>query len=72
MKKTLTLAFFAAVCAAGTVVAAKIQGDPEWALNDNTKVTGTATFVKNTYCPGANSFQCAVNLDGSGQIIRKS
>jgi len=73
MKKTLSLAFLAALCAIGTAFASKIVDvDPDWMLNDDTIVTGTAARIKTLYCPGANVIQCAVNMDGTGTIIRKN
>ncbi|MBW8687558.1 hypothetical protein [Chitinophaga rhizophila] len=72
MKKTLTLAFFAAVCAAGTAVAGKMQQDTQWLLNDDSIVTGTSAQIKILYCIGANNVQCAVSLTGITTIIRKS
>ncbi|ACU62986.1 hypothetical protein [Chitinophaga pinensis] len=72
MKKTLSLAFFAALCAAGTAFAGKLQADTEWLLNDGSVVTGTSTEVKIIYCGAANTVQCAVSLTGPTTIIRKS
>jgi len=71
MKKTLSLAFLAALCAIGTAFASKIKADPQWILNDDTIVTGPSATIKILYCPGANVLQCAINMDGSGTIIRK-
>ncbi|TWV99191.1 hypothetical protein [Chitinophaga pinensis] len=72
MKKTLSLAFFAALCAAGTAFAGKLKEDTQWLLNDDTVVTGTSQEVKVLYCGGANAIQCAVSLTGPTTIIRKS
>jgi hypothetical protein len=72
MKKTLSLAFFAALCAAGTAFANKLDEDTQWMLNDDTIVTGTSTRIKTLYCPGPNNVQCAVSLDGNVTIVRKT
>jgi hypothetical protein len=72
MKKTLSLAFFAALCAAGTAFASKLQEDTQWLLNDDSVVTGTAAEVKIRYCAGGNNVQCAVSLTGTTTIIRRS
>jgi hypothetical protein len=74
MKKTLSLAFFAAVCAAGSAFAGKMKADadPQWLLNDDTIVTGTTTQIKLLYCPGPNNVICAVSLDGKSTIVRKT
>jgi hypothetical protein len=72
MKKTLSLAFFAALCAAGSAFAGKLDADPQWMLNDDTIVTGTSTQIKVLYCPGPNNVQCAVSLDGNVTIVRKT
>lgn len=72
MKKTLSLAFFAALCAVGTAFAGKLQEDTQWLLNDDSVVYGTVAQVKILYCTGANNVQCAVSLTGTTTIIRKS
>ena len=72
MKKTLSLAFFAALCAVGTAFASKLEEDTQWLLNDDTVVTGTIQQIKVLYCGAANNIQCAVSLTGPTTIIRKS
>lgn len=72
MKKTLSLAFFAALCAVGTAVAGKMDEDPQWLLNDDTIVTGTSSRIKVLYCPGPNNLICAISLDGNTYIVRKT
>jgi hypothetical protein len=72
MKKTLSLAFFAAVLAAGSAFAGKIKADPEWLLWNDVIITGTSAQIKLYYCTGPNNNLCAVSLDGNATIIRRT
>lgn len=71
MKKTLSITFAAALLAAGTAFAGKLNVATEWLLNDDTIVTGTASQIKNSFCTGANTVQCAVQIDQPTNLIKR-
>jgi hypothetical protein len=69
MKKLMSISLLSAVLAASFAFAPKAKFVQSWTLFNGQIVTGSAAFVKATYCPGANHQTCATEIGGSGTII---
>lgn len=68
MKKTLSIAFIAALLAVSTAFAS-YKRVTTWVFYEGSTRTGLAADIKNYYCPGANRQMCAVDVDNGYNII---
>lgn len=67
----LSITFLAAVIAAGTAFAGKLDSTTQWMLNNDAIVVGLQSEIKTVYCPGANNAQCAIMVEAPYTLIRK-
>jgi hypothetical protein len=68
MKKTLSIAFIAALLAVGTAFASH-RVETTWIFYEGSVRTGFASDIKNIYCNGANRQLCAVDANNGANII---
>jgi hypothetical protein len=71
MKKTFSITALAAVLAAGSAFAGKLESSTEWRLNDFSTVVGLQSDIKASYCAGANNATCAQMVEAPFTLIRK-
>lgn len=71
----LSITFLAAVLAAGTALAGKLNlpdSTTQWMLTyDSSIVTGLESEIKTRYCAGANKVECAMMTVQPFTLIRK-